>query len=72
MLLFTALNIKVSEISQQGSFQIQLKMQEMLELFQVKFLLQLRMETVIIMKKQTLVLEDWMVASSLEINKECT
>jgi hypothetical protein len=72
MLLFTALNTKVSEISQQGSFQIQLKMQEMLELFQVRFLLQLRMEIVIIMKKQTLVLEDWMVASSLEINKECT
>jgi hypothetical protein len=72
MLLFTVLNTKVSEISQQDSFQIQLKMEEMLELFQVRFLLQLRMEIVIIMKKQTLVLEDWMVASSLEINKECT
>jgi hypothetical protein len=69
MQLFTALNIKALVISQQDSSQIQLSMQEILELFQVRFLPQQLMEIVIIMKKQAPVLE--MVVSSLEINKVC-
>ncbi|MFM7850671.1 MAG: hypothetical protein ACKO96_01845, partial [Flammeovirgaceae bacterium] len=51
MLLFTAHSIKESVISQQGSSQIQLLMQEILELFQDRFLHQQQMETVIITKK---------------------